>query len=138
MPGQLDSQAEFDPERRPVYLFTVPRFANPPSRPLLAGLLFPFVMLGYVAILVPRLLCVALLVILRFIRVVAYNSYIKAPPIIDLVLALPALLVFVVATVMGAPLAALLHFNLGLSGLDGMARRDYVEAVIGPVIGTQD
>ena len=138
MTEQPASETEFEERTKPVYLLTVPLFTHPPRNQFLAGLLLPLVLLGYVVFLVPRILLVALLLVLRFLRSAAYNSYMKAPPIIDLLIAIPALLVFVVVTLVFYLLNVLLTLNLALSGMGSEDRENYSNAIIGPVIGTQN
>lgn len=149
-----------------TYLLSIPRLPQPPNQPLLAGALFPFVLVVMGVILLPRLLLVALLLILRLLKVLVYNLWPPvglaadavsrwSPPTRQLVgypllavlallvlpavvLRLPALAVFAILSLVQLPFMVLLQFNLALSGMTEEDQTAYVSLVLGPVIGTRD
>ena len=127
---------DVDADPIPVYLLSVPRLARPPSSPFLAGLLLPFVLVAYALALAPRLLLVLLLLIVRFLMVGLH--WCSQLPIVGVVLALPALLLFIPFGLIRTLLQVLLDWNLLLSGVDDSDRLRYVTLIIGPVVGTQD
>ena len=125
-------------EPRVIGLLDIPRLPRPPSEPLLRALLAPYVLLVMVIVLIPRLLLVAVLLVLRFVMVVAYNSYSRAPGPIGCLVLIPALAIYFILGLFRTVFSILLDWNLALSGMDLSQRMRYVAFIIGPVIGTQD
>ena len=129
-------ELEEQPQR--IYLLSIPRLPKPQEGPLVAGLMFPFIVILMAVVLVPRLILIALLLVGRVVRVAAYNGFAKAG-ILAVLTFIPSIILFgLVSFVIMLPCTVLLQWNLALSGMDLEDRMDYVNFLVGPVIGTRD
>jgi hypothetical protein len=121
-----------------IDLLDIPRLPSPPKGPFLRGLLTPWVLVAAAAILAPRLALVVVLLALRALRVGSYWLYAKAPGPSRYLTVIAATPLSVALSILMLPFYFLLYLNLVLSGFKDEDTDLYINAVVGPLIGTQD